>query len=257
MRLVLRRTRIALAATALPLALLAGCSGSKGTDSAKDSASSDTPSAADSSDSSEESPAADLTEGSQVSGAELADILTKGQAGKEPFAYSMDIGDGTKAKTVRAVGVMDPSGDEMRMSFTMKLGTQKIESRIIGNDMYMKLGPKWMKSPLDSATEQQSDPRAQMSQFAEAIDTATYEGTETLDGEQVEHYSADLDASALADAGIKDSVKNMQLDFFIDGDHRLTMMDIEADGMSMKYDLYDFGKSVTIEAPPAAQVVSQ
>lgn len=271
----MRRTRIALAATAVPLALLlAGCSGGSDTTATDTSSSSSESGSADDTGAddtgaddsgtedsgtedsgSEDSNADEASAGDSLTAEELAAILQDGNTNDEPMSYTMSIKSAELKQDTVMKGSMDPGADPIEMQFSMQIATRKIEMRIVDNALYMSMAPKqWVKTAYDPKEMADQDPTAQMESFAEGVSSATFVGEETLDGETVKHYTAKLDpkSSAGSDLGGKAT-----MDLFLDDEGRVTLMKLDSKSAEMVFDFYDFGKPVNVEAPPASQVLSQ
>lgn len=256
----MRRSRVLFAAATVPLALaVAGCSGGSDSTSASDSASS----AASTSDGeTAEAPESEPTDdqsgsasGDELSAEDLAKVLGGSSAASQPVAYTMAIEAPDTDGTVTLKGAMDPSVDPLIMQFSMKVRGQKMELRVVDNKMYMSVEPKtWMEIPYDPKDLTEQDPTAQMETFAHGVDTATFKGEETLNGEHVRHYSATLDPK---DKNVAELGADASMEIYLDDEDRVTFFELNAKTTHMTFDLYDFGKPVVVKAPPASQLISQ
>lgn len=125
---------------------------------------------------------------------------------------------------------------------------------------------------------QGSDPRQALDYLRSVAGEVTHVGTEDVRGVPTSHYFAVLDwqkvlANAAAQAnepglldqfqGFGGTMQNIPIDVWVDGDRLLRKMtmtlsmtaaDQEAGG-SFSLELFDYGAPVTVEAPPAADVV--
>jgi hypothetical protein len=125
-----------------------------------------------------------------------------------------------------------------------------------------------------------SDPRDVLEALRSVSGTVETVGTEELHGVETTHYratveAADLAKSSLSKAGAADGildgitskaqVKDVPLDVWIDGDGLVRKVSLhvaatqagssDAGEASLAFELWDYGKDVAIDLPPASQVV--
>lgn len=171
-----------------------------------------------------------------------------------------------------------------------------LEVRQIGDTVYMKfpfftamLGAEteWISLPAEEQSDatggltgaSPSNPTSFLDSFANAEGSATEIGAEDVRGISTTHYRVVLDeswqdkltAEQLADLKAQGPLPDASfpMDLWIDGDgivHKMTMEmtaedlpeddDGSFESMTMTFDFYDFGQSVTVEAPPADQVTA-
>jgi hypothetical protein len=186
-----------------------------------------------------------------------------------------------------AMGEMAGEGDvdyqadppEMAMTMDMPLGGTgtKAEVRFVDGIFYMSVGEMsggkfWKLDPADSDSPlgdvgdmmDQLDPMGTLSKLESSIDKVTYVGDEDVDGQSLGHYeltvdpeqmSKDMDLPAASAEQLPDS---LTYDIWLDDESRLSKMhmDIPVSGMESSIDLSasDWGKDVSIEAPPASDI---
>lgn len=173
-------------------------------------------------------------------------------------------------------GDADYSKTPPDMSMTMggaALGGQDMQMVMVDGVMYMKspmMGEKWMKidlndpsNPFGSMMSGQMDPKAMFESFGDGIDGITYVGESDIDGEPVDEYSVTVDTAAMLEAqGMTDlpqagdvpKAMTYSMFFTQDGLFRRMQIDMGESLGQMTMDLTDWGKDVTIEAPPASEV---
>lgn len=182
-----------------------------------------------------------------------------------------------------AEGDVDYTADPVAMAMTldmptsMPMGDQPADMRFVDGVFYMSMGELtggkfWKLDPADSSSPlgdlgsmlDQMDPTAMMQRLEPAIDSVTYAGEEDVDGRSLGHYELTVDAAALGKAmnapkgamgQLPDSVS---YDLWLDEEHRMaqTTMELPIQGMtaSVEITVEDWGKDVSIEAPPAGQI---
>lgn len=274
--IAVRRTLAGLAVAPLLLTGLAACGDSSG----------DTGSKAD-------DPAADslagaavltgLETGDEVEADEFVDIVVEGMEASTTAHMTMtttmgDLGEMT------AEGDVDYTADPPAMTMTMTLpssmpmmGDDPAEIRFVDGIFYMSMGELtqgkfWKLDPADPSSPlgdlgamlDQMDPTATMERLEPAISTVTYAGEEDVDGRSLDHYELTVDAAELGEAmnapqeamgQLPDSVT---YDLWLDEEHRMaqTTMELPIQGMTTNVEMVvdDWGKDVSIEAPPVDEV---
>ncbi len=181
---------------------------------------------------------------------------------------------------IDAEGDLDYAADPIAMSMTMTmpmLGKTPADLRLVDGVFYMSLGDMtggkfWRMDPADTTGPfgdlgpmlDGMDPTAMMHRVEPAIDTVTYDGQEDVDGRTLDHYELTVDSAEVAKAidapraamtGLPDT---FSYDLWLDEEHRMAQMKMElpVQGASstVEMSLDDWGKEVSIEAPPADQV---
>jgi hypothetical protein len=258
-RPVLRR---AVAAAVLPLALgsLSAC-GSDDNAKAED---------ASSTSSSGGSTADTPSEGETV---DPADFVDRFQSGFENTTTAHE----TMTMTMGSNGSMTGEGDidyregspAMDMTMSSDAAGGDVQVILVDEVFYMKApgmgGDKYLKMDLNDPNSpfgslgSQLDPQEALKSFGEGVKTVTYVGddggedqyTVTVDTAKM-LASMDQDMADAAGAGMPDEIS---YDVWLDDEDRVTQMTIELGKMgTMEMELSDFGKDVSIEAPPADQV---
>lgn len=277
---VLRRTlSAATLSTALLLssAALAGCNSEeapKATSSEETSdAATPTPTESEAETPSEE-PAGD---GEQIDTSEFMEVYRA--AFEDATSAHMTMEAGGSGSTVTVEGDVDYTKSPMAMTMTMSspaFGDGEIEMRLVDEVMYMQLpggGGKFVSmnlndptNPLGETFTEQMDPRSQLETFEAGIESAAYLGEEDLDGDTVDRYRVTLNSEAVlesldpqarkqAEAGMPEE---LTYDLLFDGDGKFRQMEVDlgaAAGGAMQVTFSDWGKDVTVKAPPAGQIM--
>ena len=266
--------RLALAAAALPLTLaaLTGCGSDEGGSSSDDTSSSASPSestgsATPEADASAETPA----EGEQVDPAEFA---AQYQAAFEKESTAHMTMETAGSASFSAEGDIDYSTNPPAMTMTMTglMAEEAIDIRLVDGTFYMAMpGSKGKfysfdledpNNPLGPDFAKQLDPANAFAQFEDAIKTVTLVGEESVDGEDMRRYTLVVDGtkiSGAAGAQVPQGALPAELtyDAWFDGEgffRKMTSDLGEAGTLTMTVD--DWGKDVSVEAPPASQVTT-
>jgi len=273
----IRRSLVAGTAT-LALVALAGCGGDDSPSTASDKASSSASASSSSTAGSSESPTESSAEssadapgtGDQLSGEQFAAILK----GALDQATTADV----RVQTGSALDMKgqldftsDPPSAQMSGEIT---GAGDLDMVLVDNVIYMKskaLGTadKWIKLSLDdpnsplAALGDQLDPASSLENLVDGIKSATYVGSEDVDGDTLDHYTAVIDTKALLKgmpaqaagaAGLPPTV-DYQVWFDGDGFIRKFSVDMGTTGTS-EGTFSNWGTKVDIAAPPASEVTS-
>jgi hypothetical protein len=221
-----------------------------------------------------------LQKGDEVDPGDFVDTVSDGVEASTTAHMTMKVGLGSMGK-MSGEGDVDYTADPPEMAMTMDLpmvgaGT-KTEVRYVDGIFYMSLGMMssgkfWKLDPADPDSPlgdvgdllDQADPRGALKKVEPAIDTVTYVGEEDVDGRSLDHYELTIDPAALAKTMKVPSDARAQLpdeltyDVWLDDENRLSKMhmDLPVAGMESTVDLTasDWGKKVTIEAPPASEI---
>jgi hypothetical protein len=245
-----RRVATSAAATALALTL-AACGGN---DTAKDTSAST-------------GPTASATTGQQLSGPEFAAVL-KSALDKATTAHlTMDLG--SKAGTAEGDADFTKTPPEAAIKLSVEQLGGDVEVRMVGGTLYLKspsFGDKWVSASLDDAKSPlgslgtELDMTKTLQTFADAVVSATDEGTDTVDGESLQHYKAAVDTkklvSSLSSAGTDaGSVPNtMDQNWWFDSDGMLRKFSTDLGGQALTVTMSNWGEDVSIDAPPSDQV---
>ncbi len=246
--------RLALGAAALPIALagLAACG--------SDDKATDTSSTASGAEGGEEVDPADF----------VADF--KAAFSKSTTAHLTMETEGQMA--LSAEGDIDYSTTPPSMAMTMKssMSGEDMDLRLVDGTFYMSVpggGEKFMSFDLDDPSNplggdftEQLDPAKAFDNFEDAIESVTFVGEEEVDGDQMNHYTLVVDGEKVAGSVASDAPegalpKELKYDVWLDGDGLFRQMQSElgqAGQLTMKVD--DWGKDVSIDAPPADQITT-
>lgn len=162
-----------------------------------------------------------------------------------------------------------PSGTSM--SLKMNTGAETVNVVLAGGVMYLQQtkGQKYLKidksdPALGSLLGQISSigPKATFDNLKPGIKKVVDRGTETIDGAELDHYVLNVDTAKISSVfGVPASTaklpKTVTYDVWVDDDfllHRLTMT---VSGQHLLLKASNWGKPVTIKAPPASQVMTR
>lgn len=226
----------------------------------------------------------DLSEGDTVDPAEFVKTVEDGITSSTTAHMTMDITAGSAGK-VTAEGDVDYTSTPPSMAMTMALPAMAggdsagaMDIRMVDGVMYLSMGQLtqdkfWKIDPSDpngplasmgmDKMMDQLDPAKALEQMQDGISKVTYVGAE--DG--LDHYELTIDMKKMMESmggslppevqsQLPDSVT---YDLWLDDQNRFTKMrmdDLPMGGTdaSMEMNVSDWGKDVTIEAPPADQV---
>ncbi len=213
-----------------------------------------------------------------------------GETAEMPFTVLTDAATGNMAMTMDFSALGAGADDEMAGMAGM-LG--EIEMRQIGDTVYLKFPfftalmgaeTEWVSMPAEEGSDlaemgseaAPSNPSSFLEAFSKAEGTVEELGTEEIRGISTTHFRVTVEegwqealspeelAELEEQGGLPD--ESFPLDLWVDGDGLVQRMAItgeetdDATGttgvMTMIFDFFDFGQSVTIEPPPADQVTS-
>ncbi len=217
--------------------------------------------------------ASDLQAGDTVTPADFTALLASGFESMTTAHVTVDTKTGMIGG-MKGEGDLDYTDDSPATSMTLSSATLggDIQAVLVDGVMYMNLGAlsdhKFWKLDLSDknspfgALGSQLDPKSSMALLEKGLESVTYVGPEDVDGESLDHYSATVDPSALASqlggaaaSGAAGLPKTFVYDIWLDDQSRLTKLTLDMGSAgSMSTELSDFGKDVSIEAPPADQV---
>lgn len=256
-RRALRRTALAAAAVAA-LALTAGCGGS----------SNDAGGSGGNSSHSSTGAANAFAPGAHVDAATVKKMFTDALASATTVHVQMRM---TGQIAMSGSGAMDMKAKPMAADLQLtssSLGNGTIRMIMVDNAMYLHmaaLGDKYLKVSLDDPNSPLSkmglgslDPSALFDRFADAVGGGTYVGKETVAGTPTDHYRFSLDTRAIASAmpSLPSSVGSQlpateNVDVWFDADGRYKQMRMVTGGETVTETFSDWGKPVTVTAPPA------
>lgn len=262
--------RLAAAALA-PLALttLAACGGDDES-AAKDPAGSASSAPLDDSAATE----AGVVEGDEIETDAFMKVLEGAFENATTAHLTMDMS--TVAGSMKGEGDADYSKTPVEMTLSMSgamMPGKGIEAVLVDGVMYMqipgmsadgsyfKLDLNDPDNPLGSGFTAQLDPKAMFEQFEDGLSSVVYQGEQDVDGDSAEAYVVTVDAAAVMEAqgqsmppGV-DLPEEFSYTVYIADDlfRRMEIKMGETLG-EVTMDFTDWGKEVTIEAPPSDQV---
>ena len=229
----------------------------------------------------------------------VASAATKTQqAGTYAFDLTLNMHAAGKQLSLTGSGKADDAANTMQMTMNLQnllpsslAQTGATADLVLANDvMYMRIpflagrlpaGKTWLKLDLSSLAKAsgglgslgQTDPQQYLQQLLASSQTQKV-GTDTIQGEQMTHYTTTVDPASKLDgvpAGERAKVKqalarlgmrSVPVDVWVDSQGLLRQMTVSLDfgktlqgaSMTMTLDLHDFGTPVQITAPPADQV---
>lgn len=208
--------------------------------------------------------------------AQDAAALMKGGMEKITTAHmtmDMDISAGGQSMTMKGEGDMQMS--PMSEDITMSMGPAgEIHMIMASGAIYMQapslgMGDKWIKidaSQLDSlgmsgAQDMFSNPMGMFDKFSGAIGSAKFVGSESVGGSDADHYTFTIDTSKLTSALGADTggqlPSTMNEDVWLDDQGRMVQSKVDMGSTGkVTMNLSDFGKSVSIQAPPDSETTS-
>jgi hypothetical protein len=250
--LSVRRVATSAAATALALTLTA-CGGD---DTAKDTSSSS-------------GATASTTPGGELTADQFATVIKTALDKATTAHLTMDLGG---SGTAEGDADWTKSPPEMAMTMSMAQLGGDVEARLVDGTMYLKgatFGDKWVSIPLDDPNSPLGslggslDVTKSLEHFAAAVTTVKDVGTETVDGDSLEHYSTTVDKAKLLDqlpsaaAGAAGSLpKTLTQDWWFDSDGLIRQFSFAYGSTPLTFKLSNWGEDVSIEAPPSDQVTS-
>ena len=238
-----------LAAVALTAALALSACGDAGDDAGAKSTSSTSSSAP-----------SGLQAGATVDGGELATKMTDAMVKAGSGTITLDLG--TEGK---ATGSFSMKGGVMEQQMTMPIEGQTMQIVSTGGVIYMK-GLPGSKKPWVKIDPRADDPVSQMfaglagdmgdpRQLAKALEGS--KATVVSSTADASTYDVTIDPKALlggAAASVAPDAQPVKARYTLDADNRPTLMTVDVQGQSLKVTFGDWGKAVTITAPPADQV---
>lgn len=271
----LRRLVLTAAAPLLALSLTA-CGGDDGsaTDDPTTSASTpagESPTPTDETSPDETSPDETETEAAEGEKVPVAGFVGRLQAAAEAATTaSMTMTMDVSGVSITSSGDVDYTTDppSMAMKMTNPMAGGEMDIRFVDGTMYMNMGQasggKFYKLTLEEMSQatgtdltEQMDPMKSIESFTQGVDTITYLGTESVDGEDLEAYEMTLDTTKVDQLqGMGGQLpKKLTYQVWLDDEDRMrrTMMDMGKLG-TMQMDVFDWGQPVEISAPPANQV---
>ncbi|TGO05354.1 hypothetical protein SERN_1358 [Serinibacter arcticus] len=160
-------------------------------------------------------------------------------------------------------GTMDYLRDPIAMTMTMPSPEDPaitMETVMVDGVMYLNMGEMsqnmWVEA---TGFTEASDPIGEMRDFSQAITEVVHNGPVDLDGVPAEHYTVTVEPSLMPAGTLEPGTmlpETVTYEIYLDGEGRPAGMDIEIMGGSVITRLTNFNEPVTIEAPPADQIIS-
>ena len=268
----------ATAAAALLLSALTACGGDD-TSPASDESPTGASTPVESAESEPSEPESTESEPEEVSGGynaqELLDAMKAAVAKNESTHVVMDISGGGQAMT--GEGDVSYAGKTTAMQMEMQapqFGPGTIEMRLVDGVMYMAIPPmtpkgKFIKIDTNDPNSPfgnlggvtQGDPLATFDAFDAGLRKVKYVGEEEVEGETMDHYVLSVDSRAAAKAQRVPTQpgmpKTVTYDLWLDQDDLMRRMEFTfpGGGGGMTMTMSDWGKPVTVEAPPAGAIM--
>lgn len=224
---------------------------------------------------------------------DLAEAINSKGDSKKSAKIALDMSLGSAAPGVKAEGAFSAEGDNPSMKMTMDMGSMKMEMVVVDKILYMKApggmggtssAKPWMKitpdgtdplskqmGPMLDKMDDSFDIDKQLDQI-KAAGTINKQSKETLDGEEVTYYDITIDTAKMAanatDQTTKDSakqlgqagVKSFPMEWWINSDNLpvkiATKISAAGQNVTVTATYKDWGKPVTVEAPPASQIAN-
>ncbi|MCW2767897.1 MAG: hypothetical protein JWO11_3856, partial [Nocardioides sp.] len=237
--------RRAVAATLLALATasLVACGGNNDEPSTADSASQSATAPTDGTSPTEAANTAPADGSSVASGDFMA--VFRDAFGKATTTHMKMTSGGTGSELV-AEGVADYTNTPLSMAMTMQspqFGEGIAEMRLVDGTFYIKLpmlGKKFIKfdlsdpsNPFGTALTDQLDPRTMFAGFEKGLKKVTFVGSESVNGESMDHYEVTVDSAAILDQTGQtpppgmDIPKTVTYGMWFDGDGFFRQMNVD------------------------------
>lgn len=203
-------------------------------------------------------------EGRVVELAAVASATEEAGTARLELEMALDMGD--DPTTMRGIGVVDFENVRSRMFLEQTAFTPRVEMVSIGSTVFTRVldedgvgEPQWTKTDVPNgaaASPALGDPSDFLS-YLEGTHDVTDLGDETLDGDPVTHYRAEMEAPSAVPEGLEFDLEPMHV--WVDEEGRLRRLTFgatsdDAGSMHMEMRLWDFGVPVEIEAPDPEDV---
>ena len=269
-----RRTSVA-AVAVLALSPLAACEddaspakagdGSSASADGTESSGSADPTASETPESTDESSAA-VSAGESMEPSAFVDLYAAAFEKATTTEISMKFGG---ALELTATGAADFSKNppEMQIAMSDPSTGQDMAMVLSEGSMYVQMAPKqFVRYDLDDPTgplagvSDQMDPRQLIDTFEKGVSSATYVGTEQVDGEEMERYAVIIDTAAMlegSDVPEGAAPGEASFDLWFDGDGLFRRMkgDLGAESGTFEATYDNWGEPVSIKTPPKSQIV--
>lgn len=165
-------------------------------------------------------------------------------------------------------------GPELRMTMSSAaLGPQEMDMRLVDGVVYFAMPPMTPKGKflaLDTNDPsspygamgglRQMDPLSTFDAFDAGLRKVRYVGEETVSGETMDHYVLTVDTAAASRAQGQPVAaglpERLVYDLWLDEEDLMRKVSFDVNGMvAMDMTMSDWGKPVTVKAPPAGKVI--
>lgn len=170
--------------------------------------------------------------------------------------------------TVNATAEFNYSDTKPEARISAELLGQTIEVVVVDGQFYLKKSAtaKFVKLAEDDPSLSvfgglsDLDPKEALTGIASSIKTVREIGPETVDGEQLTHFAVSLDGKELGSGmfGMMPGVdlsKELVLDLYVDADNLVRRAEADLGENDLTLTVTDWGKPVTITAPPASEIL--
>lgn len=270
------RTRLATIALTVPLGLaaLTGCGGDDAAEDAAPAGSGARAGAEDETGAGEDGDTEEVSvaAGEEISAEDFTDLMVAAFDEATTADITMEMTAG--GQEIEAVGQADyrTQPPSMRMEMSGMGGMGEMTMVMVDNVIYMRIAQmddKFIKLDLDDPANpmgdtftNQLDPRAQAEIIEAGLVSATYVGEESVEGEDLDRYTAVVDSAAMFEQMQLDPAaagalpEEITYDLWFDDEGRFAQMVVDmgatAGEVVMRFE--NWGTEVDIEAPPAGQV---
>lgn len=200
--------------------------------------------------------------------------MKKSMVGKDSVKTTMKMVAGGQTMTVTGQQTMKPVAMQLEMNGAAFGGKAKmivvkgklyLSTPDVPAGKYLKIDPKDSSDPMAASLGgmlNDMDPSKTFESFDGGLKAAKFVKTETLDGRKVDRYAVTVDMAAALKAKGQKMVAGMPktLVYTIwmgSADHLMYKIFFEMAGVSMTMNASDWGKPISIKAPPASKIISR
>lgn len=211
------------------------------------------------------------TAGQQVDGGAFFDATRDAVQKAGTFAMKTRMGTGQQAVSMTGTGdVSDPNRPLYDVTVSTPSGRTS-QMILLGDTVYLQLptgqgAGKFVQMPAAALNESGGadlralmNPAEQLQSVRPAVRSVVHVGTETVDGARLQHYSVTLDPAKVQNGGptaanSTGGAATIPFDVWVDDQHRLRRMTMDADGTTLTTTVSAYGGPVSIAAPPSASI---
>jgi hypothetical protein len=266
------RTRAATTIAALPLILgLAACGAEKADMTAADAGTTPTPTPAVTTT----APLKVAPAATHLTTASFLPAMKKSMVGKDSVRVTMRmVVGGQEVMTATGLQTMKPVAMQLVMNGAAFGGKAKmivvkgklyLSTKDVPDGKYVKIDPEDSSDPSAAglgAMLDELDPSKTFASFDNGLKSVKFVRTETLDGRKLDRYAVSVDTAAALKATGKKMVaglpKTLVYTIWMGStDHLMYRIVFTIGGTGMTMTATDWGKPVTIKAPPASKVITR